>query len=94
LVVGGGERKVFISTSGAVGEGCDLTIIPTLWTVAMLYGDGLYRKTVVVQPRPPKTPVKQTDRHSELIYKIEMSYNLRPYNGFGRFLFYKPNAQH
>jgi hypothetical protein len=33
-----------------VGEGCDLTVIPTLWTAAMLCGDGLYTETVVVQP--------------------------------------------
>jgi hypothetical protein len=30
---------VFISASGAVGEGCDPTVIPFLRTVAMLCGD-------------------------------------------------------
>jgi len=44
----GGE--VFISAFGVVGEGCDPTVIPTLRTAAMFCGDGLYTKTVVVQP--------------------------------------------
>jgi hypothetical protein len=35
----GGEGKVFISASDAVGEGCDPTVIPSLRTVAMLCGD-------------------------------------------------------
>jgi len=37
--VWGAKGKVFISTSGAMGEGCDLTVIPSLWTAAMLYED-------------------------------------------------------
>jgi len=36
---GGEEGKVFISAFGAVGEGCDLTVIPSLRTAAMLCGD-------------------------------------------------------
>jgi hypothetical protein len=36
---GGGEGKVFISAFGAVGEGCDPTVIPSLQTAAMLCGD-------------------------------------------------------
>jgi len=36
---GGGKGKVFISAFGAVGEGCDVTVIPSLKTVAMLCGD-------------------------------------------------------
>jgi hypothetical protein len=36
---GGGEGKVFISASGAMGEGCDLTVIPSLQMDAMLCGD-------------------------------------------------------
>jgi len=59
----GGERKVFISASGAVGEGCDPTVIPTLQTVAMLCGDGLYTKTVVVQP------LSQTNTGRPLLHK-------------------------
>jgi len=35
----GGEGKVFIFTSGAVGEGCDLTVIPSLRTAVMFCGD-------------------------------------------------------
>jgi len=35
---GGGEGKVFISASGAVGEGCDPTVIPSFQTAAMLCG--------------------------------------------------------
>jgi len=83
--VGGG--KVFISAFGAVGEGCDPTVIPTFRIAAMLCGDDLYTETVVGQPPsqidtgrplfhrplpppPPKTPVRQTDGRSELIYKI------------------------
>jgi len=80
----GGEGKVFISASGAMGEGCDLTVIPTFWTAAMLCEDGLYTKTMVVQPAsqidtgrpllhrplpppPPKTPVRQTDRQTDVM---------------------------
>jgi hypothetical protein len=46
----GGGGKVFISASGAVGEGCDPTVIPTFRTIAMFCGDSLYTKTVMVQP--------------------------------------------
>jgi len=46
----GGEGKVFISAFGAMREGCDPTVIPTFRTAAMLCGDGLYTKIVVVQP--------------------------------------------
>jgi len=35
----GGEGKVFISASGAVGEGCNPTVIPSLRTTAMFCGD-------------------------------------------------------
>jgi len=35
----GGEGKVFISAYGAVGEGCDPTVIPSLRTAAMLCGN-------------------------------------------------------
>jgi len=49
-VGGGGRGRVFISASGAVEEGCDPTVIPTLRTTAMLCGDGLYTKTMMVQP--------------------------------------------
>jgi len=89
-----GEGKVFISAFGAVGEGCDSIVIPTLRTAAMLCGNGLYTETVVVQPPsqtdtgrsllhrplpppPPKTPVRLTDRRSELIYKIVMFINIQ-----------------
>jgi hypothetical protein len=40
-----------------MGEGCDPTIIPTLRTAVMLCEDGLYTKTVMVQPRHRLTPV-------------------------------------
>jgi hypothetical protein len=52
----GGEGKVFISASNAVGEGCDPTVIPSLRTAAMLCGDQVLvvhlagAETVVVQP--------------------------------------------
>jgi len=36
---GGKEGKVFIFASGAVGEGCDSTVIPSFRTAAMLCGD-------------------------------------------------------
>jgi len=36
---GGGEGKVFISISDAVGEGYDPIVIPSLRTAAMLCGD-------------------------------------------------------
>jgi hypothetical protein len=36
---GGGEGKDFISTSGAVGEGCDPTVIPFLRTAALGQND-------------------------------------------------------
>jgi len=36
---GGKEGKVFIFASGAMGEGCDSTVIPSLRTAAMLCGD-------------------------------------------------------
>jgi hypothetical protein len=36
---GGGEGKVFISAFGAVGEGCDPTVIPSLRMAAMLCED-------------------------------------------------------
>jgi hypothetical protein len=39
---GGGEGKVFKTATGAVGEGCDPTVIPTLHMAAMLCEDGLY----------------------------------------------------
>jgi len=35
----GGEGKVFISAFGAVGKGCDPTVIPSLRTAAMFCGD-------------------------------------------------------
>ncbi len=35
---GGGEGKVFISASSAVGEGCEPTVIPSLRTAAMFCG--------------------------------------------------------
>jgi hypothetical protein len=93
--VGGGEGKVFRSAFGAVGEGCDPTVIPTLRTAAMLCEDSLYTETVVVQPPsqtdigrlllhrplpppPPKIPIKQTDGRSELIYKIDLSFQSTP----------------
>jgi len=37
--MGGGEGKVFISISGAVGEGYDLIVIPSFQTAAMFCGD-------------------------------------------------------
>ncbi len=43
---GGGEGNVFISASGAVGKGCDPTVILTLRTTTMFCGDGLYTETV------------------------------------------------
>jgi len=82
---GEGEGKVFIFIFDAVEEGCDPTIIPTLQTAAMLCEDGLYIKTMMVQPRHRLTPIvrcfidrslphppkpRQTDGCSELIYKI------------------------
>jgi hypothetical protein len=45
---GGGGGKVFLSPTGAGGGGCEPTVIPTLWMAAMLCGDGLYTKTVMV----------------------------------------------
>jgi len=36
---GGGGGKVFIFASGAMGEGCDPIVIPSLQTAAMLCGD-------------------------------------------------------
>jgi hypothetical protein len=35
----GGEGKVFISASSAVGKGCNPTVIPSLRTATMLCGD-------------------------------------------------------
>ncbi len=63
----GGEGKVFISASSAVGEGCDPTIIPSLRTAAMLCGD----QVLVCTPgrcgnRGGPTP-SQTDRLIELL---------------------------
>ncbi len=79
---GGGEGKVFISAFGAVGEGCDPTVIPTLRTAAMLCEDDLYTKTMVVQPLsqidtdrlllhrplppPPQNP-RKADRHKDVM---------------------------
>jgi hypothetical protein len=60
---GGGEGKVFKSASGAVGEGCDPTVIPTLRTTAMLCGNGSYTETVVVQPP------SQTDTGRPLLHR-------------------------
>jgi len=59
---GGGGGKVFISAFDAVGEECDPTIIPTLRTAAMFCGDGLYTKTVVIQPP------SQTDTSHPLLH--------------------------
>jgi hypothetical protein len=42
--------KVFLSASGAMGEGCDPIIILTFRTAAMFCGNGLYTETMVVQP--------------------------------------------
>jgi hypothetical protein len=67
----GGRGKVFISTFGAVGEGCDLTVIPFLRTATMLCGDQVLVCTPgrcrnrggrpllhrPLLPPPPKTPV-------------------------------------
>ncbi len=39
LLVVGGEGKVFISAFGAVGEGCNPIVIPSLRMAAMLCGD-------------------------------------------------------
>jgi hypothetical protein len=69
----------FISASGAVGEGCNPTVIPTLRTATMLCGDGLYTQTVVVQPPsqididrplfhrplPPPPPKPPLDRQTD-----------------------------
>ncbi len=59
---GGGEGKVFISAFGAVGEGCDPTVIPFLRTAAMLCGDQVLSPAASpASPSPtPKTPI--TDR--------------------------------
>ncbi len=59
----GGEGKVFISAFGAVGEGCDPIVIPTLRTATMLCGDGLYTETVMVQP------LSQTDTGRPLLHR-------------------------
>jgi hypothetical protein len=60
---GGGEGKVFISASSAVGEGCDPTVIPTLRTATMFCGDGLYMEIVVIQPP------SQTDTNRPLLHR-------------------------
>jgi len=60
---GGRGGKVFISASSAVGKGCDPTVIPILRTAAMLCGNGLYTKTVVVQPS------SQTDISRPLLHR-------------------------
>ncbi len=62
---GGGGAKVFKTTNGAVGEGCDLTVIPTLQMVAMLCGDGLYTEIVVVQ-LPSQTDIGRPLLHQPL----------------------------
>ncbi len=71
---GGLKGKVFISASGAVGEGCDPTIIPPLRMAAMLCGDQVLVCTpgrcrnrdghpLLHQPLPPPPPKpsSQTD---------------------------------
>jgi len=60
---GGGKGKVFIFASGAVGEGCDPTVILTLRTATMFCGDGLYTETMVVQPP------SQTDTGRPLLHR-------------------------
>jgi hypothetical protein len=60
---GGGEGKVFISASGAVGKGCEPTVIHTFRMAAMLCGDSLYTETVVVQPP------SQTDTGRSLLHR-------------------------
>jgi hypothetical protein len=54
---GGGEGKVFISASGAVGEGCDPTVIPTLQTAASFVETICTWKPWWSNPRHRLTPV-------------------------------------